>query len=126
MISKDMYTLLSAIPKKPDEIHYHDLLKGFCENGKIHPTQAEYLLEEARKNTTCYVEATDYKLSQSYFSITEKGMEVIEEYDRAERADNLNKKGLKSDVFGKAEWIIKILKLAGINVNMEWLTNLFK
>lgn len=126
MISKDMYTLLCAIPKKPDEIYFRDLLKSFCENGKIHPTQAEYLLEEARKNTTCYVEATDYKLSQSYFSITEKGMEVIEEYERVERADSLNKKDLKPDLFGKAERIISFLKSVGIDVNIEWLSNLFK
>ena len=81
MISKDMYTLLSAIPKTPKEIQYKDLLNGLLEKG-FNPSLGHDLLVDA-----CYIELQD------------RGAILIEEYERNIRSDVLMEKAYKTSQY---------------------------
>lgn len=96
MISKDMYTLLSAIPKTPKEIQYKDLLNGLLEKG-FNPSLGHDLLVDACASG--YVKASNYKIENSYIELQDRGAILIEEYERDIRSDVLMEKAYKTSQY---------------------------
>ena len=96
MISKDMYTLLSAIPKTPKEIQYKDLLNGLLEKG-FNPSLGHDLLVDACASG--YVKASNYKIENCYIELQDRGAILIEEYERNIRSDVLMEKAYKTSQY---------------------------
>ena len=96
MISKDMYTLLSAIPKTPKEIQYKDLLNGLLKNG-FNPSLGHDLLVDAHEKGD--IKASSYKIEHSYIELTDKGTTALEERERNLANDLSNKKSYRAAIW---------------------------
>ena len=96
MISKDMYTLLSAIPKVPGKIQYIDLLNGLLKKG-FDPSMGRELLAYAHESG--YIKASNHVLEHSDIELQERGMILIEEYERNIRSDVLMEKAYKTSQY---------------------------
>ncbi|MBR5291393.1 MAG: hypothetical protein IKU32_00595 [Clostridia bacterium] len=88
MISKDMYMLLSEIPKAPNTIKGSEIMSKLLMADIMMPSRADVLLEVAIDND--FVSATSRCPWMGEYGLLEEGLIEIEEYERATKRKRHN------------------------------------
>ena len=118
MISKDMYTLLSAIPSMPKQVEYTELLNGLLRKNKLNPSVGRAMLEEALSNE--FIKATSRNIEHAFIELLYKGVIAIEEYENKQKSDDLMEKAYKTSQYAMwaaiASAITAIIALSLIHI----------